>query len=752
MDLSRKICEIISQINKHSSLDSDKVKLLQDICELYDDASKSPSISENEMSILYFFANIIGVPQYFDLLCEIRGIENRIDLDNRLIFLSMVNESNLYIDKDIKVHFFQKELIDSFDKTKENRYLLSASTSFGKTFVVYNIIQKMKYNNIVLIFPTISLLTENLQKIMDNNLDYFSDYNKITLSEETMQEKNILIFTPERFMTFIDKNPNAKFDFVFIDEIYKIDGCFINENLDESEKGKGNESKDRDISFRIALEMAVHRAKDILLAGPFLNINKSESIKNFVHDNHFIISDYNKFDLVKRDKFLYNNLKNNTPEGLLFGNIKKSDSNTNKLLLLLTGLHNDQTIIYCQSKYRAEEYALKVTSNDIYKVNAIDLKFKEFISHLESTFGEEWCLVKALKKCIGIHHGTIPKYIQKEIINFYNTKIIRCIFSTTTITEGVNTSAKNMIILSDKKGKEKLKKFDILNIIGRAGRFTKHFSGRVFIISEEVENILSGSEDILKHKNYMISDDKKEADLKITRDKYLSQNDKKNKITIKQKFDDEKIPEEIRKSFLMISSDEKIKLYKLIKNDVIYGKNFLQSFISKFNVRKINNKDMDELLEMISKCIDQNDILHNYLKKGKNQFMLLTYLLMDYFYNGFRGLMNYEIKEKKLTIDRAIRNTSYIVYSIFRYELVKHISIMDLIYRTIYSEFAGVNKDEVESFKGLLSYLEYGAYTEKGRKASDFGVPFKVLEHIENNRTELDNYEKIVYEEVKKIL
>ena len=75
----------------------------------------------------------------------------------------------------------------------------------------------MKYNNIVLIFPTISLLTENLQKIMDNNLDYFSDYNKITLSEETMQEKNILIFTPERFMTFIDKNPNAKFDFVFID-------------------------------------------------------------------------------------------------------------------------------------------------------------------------------------------------------------------------------------------------------------------------------------------------------------------------------------------------------------------------------------------------------------------------------------------------------------------------------------------------------------------------------------------------------
>src|SRR5690606_42080798 len=64
---------------------------------------------------------------------------------------------------------------------------------------------------------------------------------------------------------------------------------------------------------------------------------------------------------------------------------------------------------------------------------------------------------------IGIHHGTIPKYIQREIINFFNQGVIKCIFSTTTITEGVNTTAKNMIIISHKKGSKDLKRFDILN-------------------------------------------------------------------------------------------------------------------------------------------------------------------------------------------------------------------------------------------------------------------------------------------------
>ena len=88
-----------------------------------------------------------------------------------------------------------------------------------------------------------------------------------------------------------------------------------------------------------------------------------------------------------------------------------------------------------------------------------DELYKIFVEHLERTYGEEWIVVVALKARIGIHHGLIPKYIQKEIINLFGRGQLVCLFSTTTITEGVNTPAKNIIITSLKKGKKDLKQF-----------------------------------------------------------------------------------------------------------------------------------------------------------------------------------------------------------------------------------------------------------------------------------------------------
>lgn len=79
------------------------------------------------------------------------------------------------------------------------------------------------------------------------------------------------------------------------------------------------------------------------------------------------------------------------------------------------------------------------------------------MDHIKNAFSEDWILYKGLQNGIGIHHGYIPKYIQKEIIEFFNQGVLDTIISTTTITEGINTSAKNMIVMSDKKGTKPLK-------------------------------------------------------------------------------------------------------------------------------------------------------------------------------------------------------------------------------------------------------------------------------------------------------
>ena len=56
--------------------------------------------------------------------------------------------------------------------------------------------------------------------------------------------------------------------------------------------------------------------------------------------------------------------------------------------------------------------------------------------------------------------------------------------STSSIIEGVNTSAENVIIWKNRKGNAKLDDFTYKNIIGRSGRMFKHFIGKIYILEE----------------------------------------------------------------------------------------------------------------------------------------------------------------------------------------------------------------------------------------------------------------------------
>lgn len=73
----------------------------------------------------------------------------------------------------------------------------------------------------------------------------------------------------------------------------------------------------------------------------------------------------------------------------------------------------------------------------------------------------EWSLIKVLKNGFGMHHGKLPKYIQQEILEQFNAGTFNVLFCTSTIVEGVNTDAQNMIILNASKGRRKSTPFDI---------------------------------------------------------------------------------------------------------------------------------------------------------------------------------------------------------------------------------------------------------------------------------------------------
>ena len=139
---------------------SDSATFVKEVCGFFDFIKGEP-ISEADMNFLLFLANEAGVPQYFDLLKD-KFTDCRISDENiNALTLSALFHDASLIRGNNKLHRYQKNVLDSFTARQQNRFVLTAPTSFGKTFLVYEVIQKMQYQNILLIFPAISLLSEN---------------------------------------------------------------------------------------------------------------------------------------------------------------------------------------------------------------------------------------------------------------------------------------------------------------------------------------------------------------------------------------------------------------------------------------------------------------------------------------------------------------------------------------------------------------------------------------------------------------
>lgn len=72
--------------------------------------------------------------------------------------------------------------------------------------------------------------------------------------------------------------------------------------------------------------------------------------------------------------------------------------------------------------------------------------------------------------------------IQVKLFEF--TEGLDTIISTSSIIEGVNTQAEQVIVWSNKNGSHKFDYFTYRNIIGRAGRMFKYFVGKVYLLEE----------------------------------------------------------------------------------------------------------------------------------------------------------------------------------------------------------------------------------------------------------------------------
>ena len=524
------------------------------------------------------------------------------------------------------------------------------------------------------------------------------------------------------------------------------------------EEKKENE---RDVSYRIAAYYSVLGSADILFAGPYIE-EYSSSFELFLNHNDIKKLDFNKYEIVGKS---YHEIKTaktvKLNDDLTFkfseGENGKEARLRNIVITLLTRNKNEGCIVYCSSPSSAEKYAKCLPK--LIEYNHASNDYKTFVNHVEKEYGSDWIVVCCLKIGIGVHHGLIPKYIQKEIISFFNLGIIKVLTSTTTITEGVNTSAKNLIVTNNKKGNKSLKRFDAKNIAGRAGRFDKHYSGRVIILKNKFLNDLNTKKESINHKNYDLNAEKQEIDLFYSNNEFLTNGDKLRKENILLEQERRQIPSKILDLFKVVSRADKIKLY-----DSISDLNEAQFSQIRMLIRKINNPmyisidwdGMQIILQCIVPIVNSNlrGLIERKTNNGEGEHSIIIPILNNYLEKGFKGLVSYKRKSQGETTDQATRSTARFVFNTAKYQLVKYFGVFNVMYKFHRSNIENVEFEGVAGIDKLLTKLEYNALTELGRKVSDFGVPDKVLRYYENDQSvniinTFDDFELKAFNKVK---
>lgn len=449
----------------------------------------------------------------------------------------------------------QKDVLDTFENA-DGKLFLSAPTSFGKTFLLKEIIYRHRenYSNIVIVLPTVALLIEVMEEIDDFNEKHslgYTIYNSIYKDLE-LSERNIFILTPERVLRLLAIVPDIELDFFFFDEIYKIDEDVAlsseDDVNDKIELGNDNPQRDeqdhRAVAFRLALYFLLKKCNSCYLAGPFIELNNLKDGFNKMLEKHHIATKEITFIPTLKNKIDFHGktYKYSSP----FENYNESTPSNKpieKLIYVANRLQfskTNQAIVYCLYPAYTEQHAREFS--DSYKDPfPIDSSIQMFIEHLKNNYNfsfggkrssfDSWDLVYALRNQIGIHNGKFPKYFQREIMRRFNDGAMSALFCTSTIVEGVNTNAKTVVVYNNPSGKtDEGKKFLLLNINGRAGRYQHHFIGNIVYLSDKSLKIVNCAGISLDFKPYnpklLLSD----LDLENVDDEDLSFNNKTRNI------------------------------------------------------------------------------------------------------------------------------------------------------------------------------------------------------------------------------
>jgi len=395
---------------------------------------------------------------------------------------------------------------------KKHDLVFSAPTSAGKSYVLLNYLAQRMFSSPSLsalyIVPTKALVAEiqvEIKRTLDElgilgHYQVFTGASILNREEIARTDLKVLVLTQERLQEMLaDGNLNFRVDLLVVDEAQQVAnesrGIIIEDAVEELIKKEPNMQKILVSPYVRDLEKIarIFGVSSESLATRYTN-------KSPVAHNIFYVT-FNQGKPRHHGvtiSVLLQELQEDNKENVELRTMNVMPREMKRLPGTITSRKvwvaknlvrkNEPTLIYCNTRADCRKVCgeLAVERAEETDEHVISQELKEAISFIKEHVHSQYYLADFLEHRIGYHYGVMPQFVRFRIKQLFVQKQILYLACTSTLLEGVNLPAKNLILYKPKRGTEEpMDTLSIRNLAGRAGRLLKDYYGNVYCIDKE---------------------------------------------------------------------------------------------------------------------------------------------------------------------------------------------------------------------------------------------------------------------------
>lgn len=382
---------------------------------------------------------------------------------------------------------FQHDLYDAMSESRS--VSVSAPTSAGKSFVLtLDIIRRIKADpkaSIVYVVPTRALIRQVMLRVIKDL--HAADMTDVAVrcvplpaDRDTIKNGIVYVLTQERLMSLLHSDDGEPWVTTLL--------------IDEAQ---GIRDDSRGILLQSAIDAVLARFPNVELyfASPLSKnpeyllelFGRTQESRHFIEEhspvsqNRILVSEVEGVSKAARFELLADDGRIDLGERQF--DHPFSGPKFQRLANFAKAVTPDDscTIIYADKSAYTERIASALLTGSSEPAE-LDREIKEFIDFLSEHIHADYPLIKVLKHRVAFHYGPMPAIVRSRVEDLFEAGKLRFICCTSTLLQGVNLPARDIVIENPHRGKKPMERSDFQNLAGRAGRLLQEFHGNVWCL------------------------------------------------------------------------------------------------------------------------------------------------------------------------------------------------------------------------------------------------------------------------------